>query len=210
VRADARVVAQHKVVAARVARLVDGGGARQVEDAPVGDVADDAAAAEDELAGGEDDSVGPPRRGGLLVSVWQVRKCCSRGDNSWDRGMGGEERNGVLFHLGQTARADLDSGVLATWKLFWCRFLASRVEYAQCQSSRTASWWRATSGLPWPCGVEVAVLGLSGRWQAQSAIKRRQSQVLEILAASSDILPVAGSPPLLSSAKTWPLNLHGD
>jgi hypothetical protein len=45
------------------------------------------------------------------------------------------------------------------------------------------------SGLPWPCGVEVAVLGLSGRWQAQSAIKRRQSQVLEILAASSGILP---------------------
>lgn len=57
--ADARVVAQHKVVALCVARLVDGGGAREVEDAPVGDVADDAAAAEDQLAGGEDDSVVP-------------------------------------------------------------------------------------------------------------------------------------------------------
>jgi hypothetical protein len=40
-----------------VAGLVERDGARQVEDAPVGDVADDAALAEDQLAGGEDDSI---------------------------------------------------------------------------------------------------------------------------------------------------------
>lgn len=60
---DAGVVAQDEVVAAHVAGLVERDGARQVEDAPVGDVADDAALAEDQLAGGEDDSAGPGGRG---------------------------------------------------------------------------------------------------------------------------------------------------
>ncbi|KAL1840002.1 hypothetical protein VTJ49DRAFT_919 [Mycothermus thermophilus] len=51
------IVAQHEVVALGIPRLVARDGPREVEDAPVGHVADHAALAEDELACGEDDSV---------------------------------------------------------------------------------------------------------------------------------------------------------
>lgn len=57
VRADACVVPQDEVVALRVADLVPRRRAREHEDAPVLDVADDAAVAEDLLARREDDSV---------------------------------------------------------------------------------------------------------------------------------------------------------
>jgi hypothetical protein len=50
------VVAHEEVVAARVSHLVRGDGAREREDAPVGDAADDAAVAEDELSGGQGDA----------------------------------------------------------------------------------------------------------------------------------------------------------
>lgn len=69
VRRHARVVPQRKVVAARVPDLVAADGRGEHEDAPVVDVADDAAVAEDELAGCEDDSGG---RGGLVLSSSRV------------------------------------------------------------------------------------------------------------------------------------------
>lgn len=51
------VVAHDKVVAGLVLHLGLCDGAREGEDAPVGDAADDAAIAEDDLAGGEGDSI---------------------------------------------------------------------------------------------------------------------------------------------------------
>lgn len=58
VRADPRVVAHDEIVALCVLGLVERDAPRQVEDAPVGDVADHAALAEDELACCQDESVG--------------------------------------------------------------------------------------------------------------------------------------------------------
>jgi len=71
VRLDARVVAHDEVVAAGVAGLVLAHGAWEHEDAPVLDVADDAAVAEDQLAGCEDDSGGVSfRLGGACGIGW--------------------------------------------------------------------------------------------------------------------------------------------
>lgn len=53
----AGVIAQNKVVPLGVSGLVQRNGSGEVEDAPVCDVADYAALAEDGLAGGEDESV---------------------------------------------------------------------------------------------------------------------------------------------------------
>lgn len=57
VRGGRCVVAHDEVVARLVLHLRPGNGAGELEDAPVGHAADDAAIAEDDLAGGEGDSM---------------------------------------------------------------------------------------------------------------------------------------------------------
>jgi len=97
----AGVVAHGEVVAALVALLMEGGGAGQHEDAPVLDVADDAAVAEDELAGGEDN----PRRSRLSAVAGAAGEGEGEGEDR-ERERDGEGEDGLL-DFGNLARADL-------------------------------------------------------------------------------------------------------